>query len=204
MYTIWFEWTAPPPIRETNQPKVLHTWKHTQVYFDVYDPIWKPHRCLSLSTTGLYSEMKCLMFFTKLVFRYVLSWSFICFLRGGGNLLWDCREWSPVEQSNLGDGGHHLHSLANWPTPHPLCDTSRQIQKLRNKKILTSPPPLTAQCIYPSFPLFLIARSGQEDWCWQHCGNIDKLFESDWHINASCSWKHKHVNLLWTFRHKRF
>ena len=121
MYTIWFEWTAPPPIRETNQPKVLHTWKHTQVYFDVYDPIWKPHRCLSLSTTGLYSEMKCLMFFTKLVFRYVLSWSFIYFLRGGGNLLWDCWEWSTVEQSNLGDGGHHLHSLANWPTARPLC-----------------------------------------------------------------------------------
>ena len=27
------------------------------------------------------------------------------------------------------------------------------------------------------------------------------MFKSGQHINASCSWKHKHVNSLWAFRH---
>ena len=54
--------------------------------------------------------------------------------------------------------------------------------------LLTSRPPVIPDpCFYPE--LFLIACSGQEDWCWQLCGNIDILFKSGRHFNASCKCK---------------
>ena len=54
--------------------------------------------------------------------------------------------------------------------------------------LLTSRPPVIPDpCFYPQ--LFLIACSGQEDWCWQLCGNIDILFKSGRHFNASCKCK---------------
>ena len=115
VFTIWFEWP-------------LHQWENQT------DPRLTNQKCCLLVP---WKHKCCLMFTIRFenltgvpLYTGIARWNVDFFSTGSSlfldvckwcgidhlsvfcveNLLRDCWEWSTVEESNLGDGGHHLHS----------------------------------------------------------------------------------------------